>query len=177
MKAGPKAAVDPTVLPFRPQSTGAARFAKFCERDISGYFTRDISGVSQGRAGYAGRTCTFKGDASPQCGGRARAECVAARSALPRNGPSNLTGVNRSAAPDGPAQTSLSTRRARPTRCARRRKSTSEEAGDRHVPQRRDVVRCPLVQPLFPGGTGCSGQVAGVSVKTGWSAGSGSLRK
>jgi hypothetical protein len=34
MKAGPKAAVDPTVLPFRPQSTGAARFAKFCERFV-----------------------------------------------------------------------------------------------------------------------------------------------
>ena len=34
MKARPKAAVDPTVLPFRPQSTGAARFAKFCERFV-----------------------------------------------------------------------------------------------------------------------------------------------
>jgi hypothetical protein len=29
MKAGPKAAVDPTVLPFRPRSTGSARFAAF----------------------------------------------------------------------------------------------------------------------------------------------------
>ena len=34
MKAGPKAAVDPTVLPFRPRSLGAARFAKFCERFV-----------------------------------------------------------------------------------------------------------------------------------------------
>ncbi|MGN7779021.1 terminase TerL endonuclease subunit [Mycolicibacterium sp. 22603] len=34
MKAGPKAAVDPTPLPWRPRSTGAARFAKFCERFI-----------------------------------------------------------------------------------------------------------------------------------------------
>jgi hypothetical protein len=34
MKAGPKAAVDPTVLPFRPRSLGAARFAKFCERHV-----------------------------------------------------------------------------------------------------------------------------------------------
>ncbi len=34
MKAGPKAAVDPTVLPFRPRSLGAARFAKFCERYV-----------------------------------------------------------------------------------------------------------------------------------------------
>jgi phage terminase large subunit-like protein len=32
MKAGPKVAVDPRVLPFRPRSTGAARFAKFCEQ-------------------------------------------------------------------------------------------------------------------------------------------------
>jgi len=31
MKAGPKAAVDPSVLPWRPRSTGSARFAKFCE--------------------------------------------------------------------------------------------------------------------------------------------------
>lgn len=34
MKAGPKAAVDGRVLPFRPRSTGAERFAKFCERFI-----------------------------------------------------------------------------------------------------------------------------------------------
>jgi hypothetical protein len=34
MKAVPKAAVDPTVLPFRPRSLGAARFAKFCERFV-----------------------------------------------------------------------------------------------------------------------------------------------
>lgn len=31
MKAGPKAAVDPSVLPWRPRSSGAARFGKFCE--------------------------------------------------------------------------------------------------------------------------------------------------
>ncbi|SBS77833.1 Terminase [uncultured Mycobacterium sp.] len=31
MKAGPKAAVDPSLLPWRPRSTGSARFAKFCE--------------------------------------------------------------------------------------------------------------------------------------------------
>jgi hypothetical protein len=34
MKALPEAAVDPTVLPFRPRSLGAARFAKFCERFV-----------------------------------------------------------------------------------------------------------------------------------------------
>ena len=34
MKAVPEAAVDPTVLPFRPRSLGAARFAKFCERHV-----------------------------------------------------------------------------------------------------------------------------------------------
>ncbi|HEY0888673.1 MAG TPA: terminase large subunit [Nocardioides sp.] len=34
MKAGPKAAVDATPLPFRPRATGAARFGKFCERFI-----------------------------------------------------------------------------------------------------------------------------------------------
>ena len=31
MKAGPKAAVDDSVLLFRPRSTGSARFAKFGE--------------------------------------------------------------------------------------------------------------------------------------------------
>ena len=34
MKAGPKAAVDQTPLPFRPRSTGAARFASFCTKFI-----------------------------------------------------------------------------------------------------------------------------------------------
>jgi phage terminase large subunit-like protein len=34
MRAGPKAAVDPSPLPWRPRSTGAARFAAFCERFI-----------------------------------------------------------------------------------------------------------------------------------------------
>jgi phage terminase large subunit-like protein len=34
MKAGPKAAVDPSPLPFRPRSVGAARFARFTERFI-----------------------------------------------------------------------------------------------------------------------------------------------
>ncbi|MHA7664469.1 terminase TerL endonuclease subunit [Mycolicibacterium sp. HS_4_1] len=34
MKAGPKAAVDPSVLPWRPRSTGSDRFAKFCERFV-----------------------------------------------------------------------------------------------------------------------------------------------
>lgn len=34
MRAGPKAAVDPSALPFRPRSTGAARFASFCDRFI-----------------------------------------------------------------------------------------------------------------------------------------------
>ena len=34
MKAGPKAAVDPTVLPFRPRSTGSARFAAFATKFI-----------------------------------------------------------------------------------------------------------------------------------------------
>jgi phage terminase large subunit-like protein len=34
VKAGPKAAVDTRVLPFRPRSAGSARFAKFCERFI-----------------------------------------------------------------------------------------------------------------------------------------------
>lgn len=34
MKAGPKAAVDSRVLPFRPRSTGSARFAAFCLRYI-----------------------------------------------------------------------------------------------------------------------------------------------
>ena len=31
MKAGPKAAVDDSPLPWRPRSTGSARFSKFCE--------------------------------------------------------------------------------------------------------------------------------------------------
>ena len=34
MKAGPKAAVDHSVLPFRPRSTGSLRFASFCEKFI-----------------------------------------------------------------------------------------------------------------------------------------------
>jgi hypothetical protein len=34
MRAAPKAAVDARVLPFRPRSTGSARFAAFCERFI-----------------------------------------------------------------------------------------------------------------------------------------------
>lgn len=34
MKAGPKAAVDPTPLPWAPRVTGSARFAKFCERFV-----------------------------------------------------------------------------------------------------------------------------------------------
>lgn len=34
MKAGPKAAVDPSVLPFRPRATGSARFGRFCEKFI-----------------------------------------------------------------------------------------------------------------------------------------------
>jgi len=34
MRAGPKAAVDGSPLPFRPRSVGAARFARFCERFI-----------------------------------------------------------------------------------------------------------------------------------------------
>ena len=34
MKAGPKAAVEPSSLPFRPRSAGSARFGKFCERYI-----------------------------------------------------------------------------------------------------------------------------------------------
>ncbi|BBZ04886.1 hypothetical protein MCHIJ_43230 [Mycolicibacterium chitae] len=34
MKAGPKAAVDDSALPWRPRSKGSARFAKFCETYI-----------------------------------------------------------------------------------------------------------------------------------------------
>ncbi|MCV7300661.1 terminase [Mycobacterium barrassiae] len=34
MKAGPKAAVDPTPLPWRPRSVGSARFATFCEKFV-----------------------------------------------------------------------------------------------------------------------------------------------
>jgi phage terminase large subunit-like protein len=34
MKAGPKAAVDDSVLPFRPRSVGAARFGAFAEKFI-----------------------------------------------------------------------------------------------------------------------------------------------
>ncbi len=34
MKAGPKAAVDPSALPFRPRKTGSARFEAFCSRFI-----------------------------------------------------------------------------------------------------------------------------------------------
>ncbi|WP_041180168.1 terminase large subunit domain-containing protein [Mycobacterium canetti] len=34
MKAGPKASVDPSPLPWRPRSVGSARFGRFCERYI-----------------------------------------------------------------------------------------------------------------------------------------------
>lgn len=34
MRAGPKAAVDPSPLPWRPRSVGAARFAAFCEKFV-----------------------------------------------------------------------------------------------------------------------------------------------
>lgn len=34
MKAGPKASVDPTPLPWRSRSVGSARFARFCERYV-----------------------------------------------------------------------------------------------------------------------------------------------
>jgi len=34
VKAGPKAAVDASPLPFRPRAVGAARFAKFCEKYV-----------------------------------------------------------------------------------------------------------------------------------------------
>ncbi|XLW74275.1 terminase large subunit domain-containing protein [Arsenicicoccus dermatophilus] len=34
MKAGPKGAVDPSPLPLRTRATGAARFARFCQRYI-----------------------------------------------------------------------------------------------------------------------------------------------
>lgn len=34
MKAGPKRAVDDSVLPFRPRSSGSARFAAFCKKFI-----------------------------------------------------------------------------------------------------------------------------------------------
>lgn len=34
MKAGPKAAVDPSVLPFRPRSTGSARFEAFTRKFV-----------------------------------------------------------------------------------------------------------------------------------------------
>ena len=34
MRAGPKRAVDDSVLPFRPRSNGSARFAAFCEKFI-----------------------------------------------------------------------------------------------------------------------------------------------
>lgn len=34
MKAGPKAAVDPSELPWRPRSTGSARFGRFCAKFI-----------------------------------------------------------------------------------------------------------------------------------------------
>ena len=34
MKAGPKAAVDDSVLPLRPRPTGSARFAKFGEKFV-----------------------------------------------------------------------------------------------------------------------------------------------
>ena len=34
MKAGPKSAVDPSPLPWRPRSTGSARFAAFCRKFV-----------------------------------------------------------------------------------------------------------------------------------------------
>ena len=34
MKAGPKAAVDASALPFRPRSVGSARFEAFCEKFV-----------------------------------------------------------------------------------------------------------------------------------------------
>ncbi|MBS1691926.1 MAG: terminase [Actinobacteria bacterium] len=34
MRAGPKASVDASPLPWRPRSTGSARFARFCERYV-----------------------------------------------------------------------------------------------------------------------------------------------
>ena len=34
MKAGPKAAVDPSPLPWAPRSLSAPRFAMFCERFV-----------------------------------------------------------------------------------------------------------------------------------------------
>ena len=34
MKAGPKASVDPSGLPWRPRSVGSARFARFCDRYV-----------------------------------------------------------------------------------------------------------------------------------------------
>lgn len=34
MRAGPKAAVDPSPLPWRPRSTGSARFASFCRKFV-----------------------------------------------------------------------------------------------------------------------------------------------
>ncbi|MDR8018199.1 terminase large subunit domain-containing protein [Nesterenkonia aerolata] len=35
MKAGPKSRVDDSALPFRPRVSGAARFAKFCEKFVN----------------------------------------------------------------------------------------------------------------------------------------------
>ena len=32
MRAGPKMAVDESVLPWRPRATGSARFAAFCDK-------------------------------------------------------------------------------------------------------------------------------------------------
>ncbi|WP_230872409.1 terminase large subunit domain-containing protein [Mycobacterium canetti] len=34
MRAGPKASVDPSALPWRPRSVGSARFGRFCERYV-----------------------------------------------------------------------------------------------------------------------------------------------
>ena len=34
MKVGPKAAVEPSSLPFRPRSAGSARFGAFCEKFV-----------------------------------------------------------------------------------------------------------------------------------------------
>lgn len=34
MKAGPKSAVDPSTLPFRPRAVGAERFRNFCDRFV-----------------------------------------------------------------------------------------------------------------------------------------------
>jgi len=69
MKAGPKAAVDPTVLPFRPRSTGSARFAAFSTKFIkvpkgkgdtpSGLEVQDLI-VGKGKKAKSGDTVSVK---------------------------------------------------------------------------------------------------------------------